>query len=751
MAILGIDLGTSNSAAAVCFDIDKKNPVTVEPVDGTLFLDLVFPSYVAFDKQGKVSTVGLTARERYFSGQSELVVRHFKRLIGRPYDYVVEQISKGNRAFSEFENRISQAEDGLILVKVGEKEVSVAEIASHLLRKIVEDTRFLLKKRGEDIEGLTISLPAGFDDSQRQATVQAARMAGLKDTTIQVIEEPTAAALAKGLSRVEGSIMVIDVGAGTTDVVIGHMEINADGIKLITTSRDCDDTLGGIDMDNMVLEYMFENDHDSPKLAELYPELDADNRLRLSGRIEEAKISASRDGKGTVSLRLPIGGTRSKQISMPLDVEQLAEIVAPIINGYTTEGNHQKGVRPVIMRALLKAAGGDAKAIPQVIKEIEWLILVGAPCRMECMRSMLKDVFTENEEIIRQIDATDPMERFFMEGVAQGSALSQTEGMDVTTSVPWTVSIFSMLAGVTPVLAAGTPYSREKGVNRGVRIPVHGGSNQLWILSQKESQPMPEWSMRNHIINVPQDGELRVNLVWGEGGAEADKASVEGCGLPGVIQFPQMSNTTTLGASLEGGLRWYLAVAKDLRKLVALAREPLVRWLIPQAGNVTDAERLTDEWLRVSESDLRKCDAIDVDEEGYLTETDINLALNKGYFEMRKQVAVERELLSTQAAEVLDKILPLLVSETPASTEELINESNELLSSGRNCADCVPYWQQLTEWLRRLELSPNDPAIASATVTSLGALADCLYSQKVISEDEFSRVQDVCWRFYAEG
>jgi len=405
---------------------------------------------------------------------------------------------------------------------------------------------------------------AGFDDSQRQATVQAARMAGLEDTKIQVIEEPT-----------------------------------ADGTKLITTTRECDDTLGGIDMDNMILEYIFQNDSGSPKLSDLYPILDADQRLRLFGRIEEAKISASRDGKGTVNLRLPVGGTRSKQISMPLDKEQLAEIVAPIITGYTTEGNHQKGVRPVITRALLKAAGGEPKTIPQVVKEIEWLILVGGPCRMECMRSMLKDVFRENEKIVHQVDSVDPMDRFFMEGVAQGSALSQTKGMDITTSVSWTVSIFSMLAGVTPVLAAGTPYSREKGINRAVRIPVHEGSNQLWILSRKESQPALEWSMRNHIVNIPQDGELKVNLVWGEGGAEADKVSVEGCGLPGVIQFPQMSNTTTLGASLEGGLRWYLAVAKDLRKLVALAREPLVRWLIPQVGTVTDAEKLTDESLRL--------------------------------------------------------------------------------------------------------------------------------------------------------
>jgi len=696
-----------------------------------------------------VSAVGRLARDRYFIEQSELVVRHFKRLIGRPYDYVIEKISKGDRAFLEFEDRIRRAEDGRILVTVGERDVSVIEIASHLLGKIVEDTQFLLKKRGEDIDTLTISLPAGFEDSQRQDTIEAARMAGLKDIKIEVIEEPTAAAIAKELDKVEGNIMVIDVGAGTTDVIIGYMETSGESLKLITTTRECDDLVGGIDMDNKILEYILENDTHLPKLSDIYPVLDLDQRLRLSAKIEEAKIIASRDGSSTISTRIRLEGKRSKQVSVPLVRAQLSDIVAPIIDGYTTEGDHQKGVRPVVMRALLKAAGGNLKAIPKVIKELEHVILVGGPCRMECMCTMFKDVFRDNENIIQQIDNIDPMDRFFMEGVAQGSALAQVKGIDVTASVTWTVSIYPITTGVTPVIMAGTPYVRGKVVTRSVGIPIHEGSNQLCLLVQKESQPTGEWTMRNHIINVPQDGELKVTLVCGEVGVEADRISVEGCKLPGVIHFPQMSSTTTLGTFLEKGFRRHLGIAKELRKLAAWAREPLVRWLLPQVGTVSGAEDLTNERLSIPEFDLKKCDDIDIDKESHLTETDIDLALNKGYFEMRNKVVMERDLLSERAEEVLGNILPFLIH--PASTKELINEAKKLLNSGRNCTPCKPYCQQLTEWLHQLELTPGDSAIASATVTSLGALADCLYNQKVISEEEFSQVKNVCWGFYAGG
>ncbi|GAI34150.1 unnamed protein product, partial [marine sediment metagenome] len=169
----------------------------------------------------------------------------------------------------------------------------------------------------------------------RQATKQAAKMAGLTDIDIRVIEEPTAAAIAKNLGGVQGNIIVIDVGAGTTDVVIGHMEVTEDGLRLITTTRECDDVLGGVDMDNLILDYVMQKDTKPPTLCEIYTELDTNQRLRLMGKIEEAKISASQCGDGVISTVLAT--TPSKRIHVPLDGAQLANIVAPVINGYTTE------------------------------------------------------------------------------------------------------------------------------------------------------------------------------------------------------------------------------------------------------------------------------------------------------------------------------------------------------------------------------------------------------------------------------
>ena len=149
MAKLGIDLGTSNSAAAVVFGGDEKKPFTVEPIDGPLLGDLVFPSYVAFNTKGEVTAAGFVARERFFNyGQSDLVVRHFKRLIGRPFDYVIEKINQKNRAFFEFKDRIKRSGDGSILLTVGDRDISIVEIASCLLRKIVEDSQAFVQKWG---------------------------------------------------------------------------------------------------------------------------------------------------------------------------------------------------------------------------------------------------------------------------------------------------------------------------------------------------------------------------------------------------------------------------------------------------------------------------------------------------------------------------------------------------------------------------------------------------------------------------
>ncbi|MBI4332510.1 MAG: Hsp70 family protein [Chloroflexi bacterium] len=749
MAKLGIDLGTSNSCAAVVFDMDLKNPVTVEPIDGHFMGDLVFPSCVAFNKKGEVSVVGLPAWERLFKhGQSDLVVRHFKRLIGRPFDHVIERISKGDRAFSEFRDRLKRSSDGSILVTVGERDVSVVEIAAHLLKKIVEDSETLVRNRGEKIESVVVTLPAGFEDKQRQETLQAAKLAGLEGINITVIEEPTAAAIARGLGGTEGKIMVIDVGAGTTDVITGYMERTPDGPHLVMTDRGCDDVLGGIDMDNKILEYLFKNDAGLPKLEDIFYELEADHRNRLMGKIEEAKIVASRDGNSGVSIGLSVVGGGSKRINVPLDEKTLSDIVEPIISGYE-ESTYRKGIRPVVERALLSAAGGNPAIVPKVINEIDWLILVGGPCRVSRLHQVLKDIFKANAKVITQINNIDRADRLIKEAVAQGAALSQVKGIEVTNSVPYTLSIFHE-SGVTPVIGVGTPYDRAKGTSQAASIPMTPGSNLLWILSQK-GQSEREWSMRSHIVNVPQEGKLKVNLKWSEGGSGGDKISVEGCGLPGSIDFPPVHNNTILGKALEDSYRWYITAAKDLRQLLGLAREPLVRRFVAQVGAVSEAERRAGELLEVSELDLKNCDNIDVDAEGHLNDEEISLAAKAGYFEGRRQVALSRGLLSARAAEVLNGIvLPLLASNAPTTPDELINEANKLLNVSRNCSPCTQFWQQLNQWAHRLELTSNDHTVASATATALGALADCSYGQQIISEEELYRMRGVCWRFYGE-
>jgi len=247
---------------------------------------------------------------------------------------------------------------------------------------------------------------------------------------------------------------------------------------------------------------------------------------------------------------------------------------------------------------------------------------------------------------------------------------------------------------------------------------------------------------------LTSDPKLKVSLKWGEGGVETDQIRVEGCGLPDGIDFPQVSNTTTLGTELELRYKWYFAAAKDLRQLIDLARDPIVRYIATKVGTLSEAQRITSELLNVSEADLKKCDAINIEQEARLPDDEISKVMEEGYFERRPKVAIDRGLMSSQAVEVLHKILPLVIDQTPTSAKDLIEESNTLLGTSRNCSSCMQFWQQLSDWTRKLELDPSDQATASATTTALGALADCVYNQKLISEEEYLRLQGICWRFY---
>ena len=560
MAKLGIDLGTSNSAAVLVFDADPRTCFTVEPIEGQHNEENIFPSYVGFDEQGKYETAGLNARLNY-NNKIESVVRHFKRLIGRTYDYVNNEISRDHKGFSEFKGRIKPSDDGLCLLKVSKRDISVVEITSYLLKKILDDTQVQLDKWGEALNAVVITVPAAFDDSQRQATLAAAKMAGLAEVKIDLINEPTAAAIAKDLSEIQGNIMVIDVGGGTTDVVIGRMERTSGSVELKLTVTAGDDELGGIDMDQMILNYCKEQDLEPPMLKDILHIMNSHAESNLMDAIENAKINSS-TGKYAVISTGALPMTPPKGINIPITEDQLNEIVSPIIDGYIDEDRCLKGIKCVVKKALKDLAGGNEVAVPRVIQQIDNIILIGGPCRMKSLRDMLKEIFQNNSRIVSQIENINPEDAFLMEGVAQGAALSQDERIEARNTVPYTLSILHA-AGKIDVVHRGIPYERREGVIGEVIVPLDQGSHILSVLSQKGSS-VKGWSFRRHIVNVPQEGELQISLVWKDCGAEDKEIEISGCGLPGTLALPDKRSVDRLGSYLERQFKGYLEIASYL-------------------------------------------------------------------------------------------------------------------------------------------------------------------------------------------
>jgi molecular chaperone DnaK len=493
--------------------------------------------------------VGLRAKERYRDGATDLVVCNFKRLIGRSYDYVAREISKGSRFFEGFKGRIERGATGEVLIKVGEKKYSIVEISSFLLKRIVAEAESEAQKLGgESIEKVVISIPAGFDSLQGEATYEAARTAGL--TNVIIIEEPTAAAIAKG---VQGKIMVVDVGAGTTDIVVGYIEEGKEGLHLDMANRECDDVLGGIDMDYLILEYLIKEDKNQPLLRDIYPILDNAEKGKLMAKIEEAKINASLDGSGHIVTTLRIGD-KPKRISVSLDENALREIVRPLVWGYERDGE-LKGIKPVVEKALLSVAGNDPKKINKVKQGMEHLILIGGPCRMRCIREMLKDVFKENETVCKQIEVINPLDPFPMEAVAKGAAESE-KFKGIETEVPYNISIFHWGKGLTPVIAKGESYIREEGVVQFAQVPVSAGSNILHILTEKG--PKCDWPMKDYLVSVPQEGLLKITLYWSEGGMKDSKANkIQGAGIIEPIELPQINDRTNLGTEIQTAFKDY--------------------------------------------------------------------------------------------------------------------------------------------------------------------------------------------------
>ncbi|HEX9317327.1 MAG TPA: Hsp70 family protein, partial [Nitrososphaeraceae archaeon] len=247
--IVGIDLGTSNSAAAVMI---AGKPTIIQAAEGTSIGGKAFPSYVAFTKDGQL-LVGEPARRQMITNPDGTVLAA-KRKIGTDFKF-----------------------------KVYGKEYTPQQISAFILQKIKKDTEAFL---GETVEKAVITVPAYFNDNQRQATKDAGEIAGLQ--VVRIINEPTAASLAYGLDKANKDlkIMVFDLGGGTLDVTI--MEMGGGVFQVKSTSGDTQ--LGGTDMDNTLVEYITQ---EFKNQSSIDVRNDTTAMMRIREAAEKAKIELS--------------------------------------------------------------------------------------------------------------------------------------------------------------------------------------------------------------------------------------------------------------------------------------------------------------------------------------------------------------------------------------------------------------------------------------------------------------------------
>jgi molecular chaperone DnaK len=344
--IVGIDLGTTNSLVAY---MQGDNPVVIPGDDG---LNLV-PSVVALDENGQ-PVVGNSAR-RYLIETPERAVYSIKRLMGRGVEDIQDELKL-------FPFRVAEdLQPGEVLrIKLGDKTFTPPEISALILRQLKRSAeRFF----GAPVTKAVITVPAYFNDAQRQATKDAGRIAGLE--VLRLVNEPTAASLAYGLDKKQnGIIAVYDLGGGTFDISILKLH---DGIfEVIATNGDTH--LGGDDIDNLLITIALD-DIRGDMVLDLRRNAEAVQGIRKA--VIEAKIELSSKPSIKLDIELPAGKRYRREITR----EQFEQLIQPIID---------RTVGPC------KQALKDANLKPEQIDEV---VLVGGSTRIPKVRALVKEMF----------------------------------------------------------------------------------------------------------------------------------------------------------------------------------------------------------------------------------------------------------------------------------------------------------------------------------------------------------------------
>ncbi len=513
--IIGIDLGTSNSAASVMIG---GKPTIIQAAEGTSVGGKAFPSYVAFTKDGQL-LVGEPARRQMVSNP-EGTVMAAKRKMGTDFKF-----------------------------KVYDKQYTPQQISSFILQKIKRDSEAYI---GETVDKAVITVPAYFNDNQRQATKDSGEIAGLE--VVRIINEPTAASLAYGLDKVNKDlkIMVFDFGGGTLDVTI--MEMGGGVFQVRSTSGDTQ--LGGTDMDNSIVEYIiqeFKNQSSSDVRN------DKAAMMRIKEAAEKAKIELS--NVMTTEINLPFlsydPSTGPKNLVLTLSRSKLEELLRPIVER---------------CKAPMLQAIEDAKLKPA---DIEKIILIGGPTRMPIVRQFITNVMGKEPE-----RGIDPMEAVAMGAAIQGAIIAG----DVTTDI--------LLVDVTPLTLG---------------VEVLGGLKEPLI---DRNTTIPTKKSKVFTTAADYQNAVTVHVVQGERSMAADCVSLGMFNLSGIPPaprgIPQVEVTFDIDAN--GILN---VTAKDL----ATSKESKITISANTKLSKDDIERLKKESEQFAEQDKKKKDEAEVKNE----------------------------------------------------------------------------------------------------------------------------------------
>jgi molecular chaperone DnaK len=415
--IIGIDLGTTNS---VCAIMEGGEPTVIPSSEG----GRLFPSVVAVNPKTGERMVGQVARRQAITNP-ENTIFSIKRLMGRKY-----KDAEVGKAREVLPYQIVEQPNGDAWVEMGGKNYSPPEISAMILQKIKQDAEAYL---GEPVVEAVITVPAYFNDSQRQATKDAGKIAGLK--VLRIINEPTASSLAYGLGKgVDQRIAVYDLGGGTFDISI--LDVGDEVFEVLSTNGDT--FLGGDDFDQRVINWVADEFRKEQGI-DLREDRMALQRLKEAA--EKAKIELSTTMQTEINLPfITADASGPKHLQMTLTRSKLEQLVDDLI---------QKSLGPC------KLALKDAKLTPGDIQEV---LLVGGMTRMPAIQEAVRKFFAKEPHKGVNPDEVVALGAAIQAGVLSGE-VKDVLLLDVT---PLTLSIETLGRVATPLIERNTTIPTKK-------------------------------------------------------------------------------------------------------------------------------------------------------------------------------------------------------------------------------------------------------------------------------------------------